>query len=297
MAKINIQNLPKDRSFQECIHAEQGHKLVYLDFDSVEPTITAHYTQDEGLLSVYGPNAKKPNCIYLRVGAGISLYKDDILKWYDPDNPTPEGVQNAKLHAAKTRQAVKPAYLGWQYGLGPRTLSSQTGLPMAECKQILEDINNTFKKVPEFNNHLKKEWRSNGGWEKVIWEDDIDGNPKAKLEAGAPGYIINGRGRPLAIAPGKSKDCGSRFIQSTGHDLLLRYVYFINNLRKERGVNMRPAHVDLHDATIWMVTEEDTARCVEVFEDAKVMLNDLLNWDIKLTGDVKVGDNLGDFLE
>jgi hypothetical protein len=295
--RVNIQNLVKEQAFQNCLVAPEGHRLIYLDFNSIEPTITAYFTQDPGLLSIYGPDAKKPNCIYLFCGAGIDLYKDDIRKWYDPDNPTPEGVKNAKKYAADTRQKVKPAYLGWQYGLGAYTLSVDTGIPLPECKKILEDIDKTFYRVPQFNEMLKRQWRETGGYEKVKWVKDESGMPKAELIAGAPGYIVNGRGRPLAIAPGLSKDCCSRFIQSTGHDILMRYYYFINKLRRERKTPMRPFHVDQHDATIWSIPEERVDEGIAVYEEAKQILNDELGWSIKIEGDVETGVSLGDFLK
>ena len=294
MSRLNIQQLPKDKNFLKCFTAAKGHKLVYSDINSLEPHVLAHFSKDPGLMALYGPNAK-PNDVYLYVGSKINAWKDNILEHYDPENPTPEGIAAAKKHAKAERTAVKPAYLGWMYGLGAGTMSQNTEIPVDECKLILADIDKAFPGVVDFNERLKEEWEDNGGWIKQEWVIDPNtGRNIPKFIDGRPGWIYNGRGRPLGVAPDKVKDLGNRFVQSTGHDVLMQMLVFINEMRVD---TMRPYNVDVHDATIWQVREDKVDEAIKVFNDAYTRLNEALQWDVKIKGEVEVGDNLGNFLE
>lgn len=279
----------------KCFRAKPGHKLIYSDINSLEPHVLAHFSQDPGLMSLYGPGAK-PNDVYLWVGSKIDKWKDAILEHYDPDNPTPEGIAAAKKHAKQERQEVKAPYLGWMYGLGAGTMHTTTQIPVEECKKILEDIDHAFPGVVSFNERLKKEWTDNGGWCKQDWHINPEtGRNEPIFLDGRPGYILNGRNRPLAVAPDKVKDLGNRFVQSTGHDVLLYMLVIINKLRQ--GTSMVPYNVDMHDATIWQVKEDEAQDAVQIIEQAYNKLNDDLGWTVEIRGEVDIGDNLGDFLE
>ena len=166
-----------------------------------------------------------------------------------------------------------------------------TEIPIDECQEILADIGATFPDVGKFYIDLRKQWNSNGGWVKQHWDDY---NKRYEFIDGRPGWIYNGRGRPLGIAPQKIKDIGNRFIQTTGHDVLLQYLAYVNQMRIPE---MRPYHVDNHDATIWQVREDRADAGKQVLEEAYVRLNDTLQWTVKISGAVEIGDNMGDFLE
>ena len=294
MAKLNIQQLPKDRNFLRCFTAAPGYKLVYSDINSLEPHVLAHFSKDPGLMNLYGPQAKF-NDVYLFVGSQIDKWKGKILEYYDPFNPTQDDISAAKKHAKAERTAVKPAYLGWMYGLGPGTMHESTGIPLEECRTILSDIDEAFPGVVEFNKRLREEWTGNGGWIKQVWEEDpLTGKRSPRFIDGRPGWIYNGRGRPIGVAPDKVKDLGNRFVQSTGHDVLMQMLVYINS---GRIGSMRPYNVDIHDATIWQVREQEVEQAVQVFEDAYTKLNKALGWSVQIKGDVVVGSNLGDFLE
>jgi DNA polymerase-1 len=294
MASINLQNLPSDPDFLKCLVAEPGHKLVYLDFSAVEPHVMAHFSKDPGLMALYGPNAK-PNCVYLFYASQTSLFGPAIRKYYDPFNPTTESVKAAKLHCAKERQAFKPIYLGWLYGLGAGAMHESTHIPLAECKQILEDIAAATPGLKDFGDRLKVEWASNGGWADIEWiKDPVTGRNKAKFIDGRPGWIYNGRGRPLGVDPEKKKDLVNRHVQSTGSDLLKQYLM---NLSRLRTGSMRPYNVDMHDATIWQARDCDVDKTVAIFKESLTILNKTLQWSVEIKGEVKVGVNLADFLD
>lgn len=296
MSKINLQNLPSDLNFLKCLTCKDNESLVYVDFSSLEPHVLAHYSQDPGLMSLYGPDAKA-NDVYLFVGSAISKYKDKILEYYNPDKPTKKGIKLAKKHASEERNAVKPAYLGWMYGLGAGTLHQATEIPIGECRQILQDIDDKFPGVVKFGERLKEMWESNGGWSVINWVKDPDTNRNIpEFIDGRPAIIYNGRNRPIGIAPQKIKDVTNRFVQSTGHDILIEYIYIINQLRYKYNCPMRPFNVDVHDATTWATPTGNVDNVVKIFEEAFVILNDQLKFTVEMKGEIKVGRNMGDFL-
>lgn len=297
MSKLNVQNFPKNLNFLKSFTVPKGYKLLYSDINTLEPHVMAHFTQDPGLLSLYGPEAK-PNCVYLFTGAQISKWKDEFLQYYDPFNPTEESVALAKKKCKASRSAIKPVYLGWLYGLGARTMSESTGIEYEECKQILSDINDAYLGVRRFNSELRAEWERNGGSVVTEWQYSPELEKDVPVTvSGDPGWILNGRMRPIAVAPDKVKDLGSRFVQSTGHDCLMQLLCIINRRRKLDRIPMRPYNVDIHDATVWQIREECVEEGKRLIEDSYVELNEILGWTVQIKGDVEIGDNLGDFLE
>jgi DNA polymerase I-like protein with 3'-5' exonuclease and polymerase domains len=288
--------LPKDREFMGCFVAPPGHKLVYTDIAALEPHVLAHFSQDAGMMGLYGPDAKASD-VYLHVGAHTDKWGPAIRKYFDPADPTPESIAAAKKHCYAERKAVKPVYLGWSYGLGARTMNTNTQIPIEECKVILENINKAFPGTVQFAEALREVWCQNGGWAKVEWQELEDGRVKPVTVDGRPGWILNGRNRPLAVAPEKRKDLVNRFVQSTGHDVMLQLLVFINKLRLAELPEMRPYHVDLHDATIWAVPEEKVGQAKQIYETAYQQLNDVLGWTVQIKGDIEVGQSLADFLE
>jgi hypothetical protein len=106
------------------------------------------------------------------------------------------------------------------------------------------------------------------------------------------GWIYNGHGRPLAIPDHRVKDLPNAFAQSTGHDSLLSFLWYIDQARRERGMSMRPWLVDFHDETIWTCPAGEVEAAKSTLEWALAKLNADLRAEIPLTGDVLVADSL-----
>ena len=277
-AKINLQNQPKVAEFLQCYVADPGHKIVYMDFSSLEPHVCTFYSRDEKMMSLYGPDAKR-NDIYLFFGANTKVYGDTIrATGYDPDNPTPETIKAAKTHCEAIRDVLKTVVLGCNYGMGYKLLHSyvnQAGYPlsMSDAGIIHRDYWEFFGGIKKFEEALLSQYYSNGG------------------------YIINGRGRPITVAYAKLKDIVNRFVQSTGHDILMHYLLLLNNVRHEEGLSsFRPWFPDEHDATIWQAADHEVPAAQDAFKEALRRLNHVLvnedGWDITFSGDIKTGNNM-----
>jgi hypothetical protein len=109
---FNLQNPPKSRGFLEVFAPRNGRALVDWDATALEPTVLAEVSRDPGLLSVYGPNAKKGQDIYLMVGAALPGIGNTLRSaGYDPDKPDPEVVGRVKKEQKDLRNVCKIAHL------------------------------------------------------------------------------------------------------------------------------------------------------------------------------------------
>jgi len=274
--KINLQNQPKVEEFLRCYTADPGHKLVYMDFSALEPHVCTFYSRDEKMMSLYGPDAKR-NDIYLFFGPSTNVYGPQILDTgYDPDEPTAATLKVAKVSCGPVRDVLKTVVLGCTYGMGFRLLHAyvnQSGYPLSlsEARSMHGDYWSFFGGIKRFEKKLLREYNDNHG------------------------YILNGRGRPLTIFYKKTKDIVNRFVQSTGHDILMHYLYLLQQIRLRDNIAMRPWMVDEHDATIWQAKESAVDQACAAYKEALDELNKMLvgnGWDITFSGEIKVGTSM-----
>lgn len=274
MVKWNLLQMPKDPAFLYSFKARPGKKIVQIDLSAIEPRIMTEFSRDKNMMKLYGPNAK-PNDIYLFNGANIELFSDTLRAYYDPDNPTPEGIAAAKANCKQIRQICKAIVLACGYGAGVakvRSMLIALGFPVnwEEAEIIHRDYWKLYSGIKSFSARLEQMWRENGG------------------------YIINITGRPICLAPKAIKDIANRFVQSSGHDVLMLFLYHIEQVRIEHGVNMMPWIPDWHDETINECDEDEVPKVIEVYEEALVRVNEELGMDVTIEAEPQVADNLAE---
>lgn len=273
--KFNIQQQPKSRPYLETWIPRPNHRLIQLDFAAVEPTILAQVSGCPTYRKLYGPDANPNQDVYLHVGAKFRKFKDQVLKYYNPDNPTAESTAEAKRVLRYERgKLLKTAHLGFQYGAGAPTVHS--GFVRQEVEIDLEDVfemhkdywsPELFAVVKDYERKLQQEWRQRGGW------------------------IINPMGRPLPVSEQKFKDLLNCAIQSAAHDCLQRVLRYIDEGRFSKKVLMYPWLVDQHDETIFEAHVDSVDAGKAVFREAMQKLNaDLakMGWDIPIKGEPEV---------
>jgi len=288
-----ILQIPKTKNFFAGLQASPGCSLIYSDAASLEPHCSAYYTRDKRLLQLYGPGAKA-NDIYIFYGSATPQYGAKFAALgYDANNPTKEAMKAIKQQLPDDRNVCKKVTLGCNYGMGPGKL--QTEMLLAGFNVSLEDAEllhttywDFFGGIKEFQQKLKRQWQANGG------------------------YILGPRGEPITIpkpykyydsTKGKTitidytKDIVNRFIQRAGHDVHMRFIYNINQLRLTRSVPMVPFHVDWHDSSCFEVPDEHVQDALDVYVEAETILNHELGWDVKIRYVPKVGKSLSDFIE
>lgn len=275
----NMQQIPKTKAMMGLFLARPGKVFVDLDFSALEPVVATEFSQDKNMLAIYG-NGRPSNDIYLFVGANIPGEIGKKIKGtgYDPYDPSPEALKRAKKECKHERSICKTVTLACQYGAGVKKVmqtleNDDIFLDYEDVAQIHATYWQVFAGVKDFSRKLFYEWRNNGG------------------------YVLNGMGRPMAVPEDMTQDLLNRFVQSTGHDILVKYVYILTQLLELRGVNWVPIVIDFHDAATVEVPEDEAERTVEVFKEAMHLLNLELNGTIELRGVPTVGYTLADVKE
>lgn len=274
----NMQQIPKTKAVMELLVARPGTIWVDLDFAALEPVVATEYSQDPNMERIYG-NGMPPNDLYLYVGSHIPGLREAIrAAGYDPLRPTKETVARAKKEAKRERSISKTVCLGAQYGAGWRKLKDTLELDgvllsETEVRGIHESYWELFREVRKFGYRLQDLCEQQGGW------------------------ILNGFGRPVCIPPDLRKDTLNRFVQSTGHDILMKYVGILTRELTARGIPWAPIILDFHDATTVEVPEAEADRTVETFLWALEELNRQLGGRIQLKGIPTRGYNLADVKE
>jgi len=272
--KLNIQQQPKSAGYLECWVPRPNHKLLQIDFASVEPTVLAEFSKCPSYRKLYGPEAAG-NDVYLFVGAQFPIFRDKFLAHYDPDNPTPEAIATLKKLYKNDRAICKEAHLAMQYGAGPNTVHAaltrkEIDVPFQEVVDMHAAYwsPDLFAVVKEYEARKLRQWRKQGGW------------------------ITNCLGRPLAVAHDKTKDILNRDIQSTAHDLLQKLLRLIDAARTKQRLPMWPWILDLHDESIWEIEDSAAEEGVALFVSCLKQLNEELGWEIQIKGEPQLANNL-----
>jgi hypothetical protein len=226
---FNIQNPPKSRGFLEVFAPRGGRALVDWDATALEPTVLAEVSRDPGLLSVYGPDAKKGQCIYLMVGAALPDIGDTLRSaGYDPDNPIPEIVGRVKKEHKDLRNVCKIAHLSASYGAGPKKWYSTFKLQgfnytLEQCQQFHVAYWKLFQSIKNHEAQLLTQWEKNGGW------------------------LLDALGLPFCVDSYARKDILNRKVQRSGHEILMVYQKIVSDELVAAGIPFTPWCWDFHD--------------------------------------------------
>lgn len=272
----NMQQIPKTKAVLSLFRARPGKVWIDLDFSSLEPMVTAEFTQDPNMLFLYG-NGAAPNDIYLFVGAQLPGTIGEKIRGtgFDPYNPTAESLARAKKECKHERGICKTVCLAAAYGAGVNKIieileQDDIVLDYEQVSAIHAGYWEVFAKVKDYGRALFYEWRRNRG------------------------YILNGMGRPMAIAEGMEKDALNRFIQSTGHDILVRYIRIFTEELDRQGITWDPIIIDFHDSACIEVDEKDKQKAADIMQWGVAELNVQLAGTIALRGEPDIGYNLAE---
>lgn len=275
----NVHQIAKDRDIMGLFQAREGNLLVDLDFSAVESVIAAELSGDINLKFLF-EDPTRLNDSHLFLGAHIPGEIGEKIKasGYDPFNPTPETIANAKKMCKRERQICKTTNYLLQFGGGRNRLkaSLEEGgvyLSSEEVDVVYDTYWNLFKTLREYSKDLFFEWKKNGGW------------------------ISNGMGLPMSILPSDTKDLVSRAVQSTGAALLVTYTRILEKTLDSSGIEWYPYIWNLHDATTIEVRERDAELASKIFADALQELNNMIRGDLNITGKAMVGKTLCDVKE
>ncbi len=265
---LNLQQIPKSRKYLECWKPAPGRAWIDCDHTSLEQVVLAELSRDASLWKIYGPGARE-NDIYLFNGSQLPVIGDKIREsGYDPDNPTPDSIQRTKKSCKKERGISKVITLGSSYGMGwnklQLTLKLQgINVSANEAKEMVRSYWNIYSGVKDYEKFLLEEYKRNNGW------------------------VLNGIGRPVAVANDYLKDIVNRVVQSTGHDIHMQYIIICEQLLSEAGIKVDGIVWDFHDQSIVECAEEDKDKVYEIIgrKAYQVLNEEYLKGEIKLKGD------------
>jgi hypothetical protein len=272
--RFNALQQPKSPGYLAAFKARPGYKLVQCDLASIEPRIIAEFSRDPNLWKLYGPDAK-PNDVYLYNGAHIGLFSEQLRRVYDPDNPTAETISEAKKKFKAIRNFNKAITLACGYGAGVpkvRSMLITMGFPVtrAEVDVIHRDYWKLYSGIRDFQATLEQMWAANGGW------------------------FPNISGRPICVAQDYLHDSVNRFAQSSGHDVLMKFIFYTQQLRREQNLQMYPWLVDYYDEQIWEAPESQAERVCDAYLRALDRTNDELGMEVQILGEPQIADNLAE---
>jgi DNA polymerase I-like protein with 3'-5' exonuclease and polymerase domains len=269
---LNIQQLPKSRGYLDCLVPRKGWKFIQMDVNALEPVVLAELSECPSYMGLYGPGMP-PNDVYLFIAAKIPQFSKEIIDaGYEPERPTAEGIASAKKKCKRTRAICKQVHLAAGYGAGAAKIhEALTGqgvsISLAEVTDIRRMYWEVFEGVVNYRERITEEWNANKG------------------------FFLGGLGTPISVEAGYEKDILNRCIQTTGHQILARYLYHLTQLKPQAI----PVVADFHDETIWQCEEKYVEKNLDIFNQAWYNTNKELGGIIPLAGDPEVHINFSGF--
>src|SRR5271166_875546 len=248
------------------LKCDPGYIGVHADLSAIEPTITAHYSDDPSLTKVFGQGLGD---IYLDLALELFPHDRELHSGYNPNVPITKTV---KERFSKQRGIAKVIQLAVQYTGTEFTVSknlTRQGFPttLDEARTYVKRYWQKFRKVQRFNDRLRELNRNEG-------------------------YLRNVIGRIIQVHDPEYKDLGNRFIQSSAHDVLILWVTKIYKKCAERGIGIKPVLLDCHDSTSNQVPSDQVHRLKEIYEEALEEVNQDLQLSVKIKAETKTFQTL-----
>lgn len=279
---LNIVATPLDGDIGKTFIADDGYIFVGVDFSALEPTVQAIVSGDpslkycvydgEGVKPYYDQDLLKIDDVYLTVGSVSELYGEFIRKNINPDDWMAD-KEAVKYAFKKQRQILKIITLMTLYGSGIENVVSLVAK--------LAKVQITFKQGQSLVNAL---WSAFPGLYSF--------NVRLQNQARRQGYITTCMGFKI-MTPDNVIHCILNYLcQTTAAHVMKMFLYQIHLRVKGNYSWCRPAVVDVHDATFWMVKEERVAELNLILDEALYDLNETFKFPIKFRLSASIGKTL-----
>lgn len=131
----NLQNIPvgafSDIQIRRAFIAQEGYKLVGVDYSQIELRLLAHFSQDKALVEAFR------NDLDIHLQTAIKIFGED---------------------EAKDKRAIaKTINFGLLYGMGSKKLSDTLGISTKEAKTYIDSYFEAFKSVKDYFKSIEDE--------------------------------------------------------------------------------------------------------------------------------------------
>jgi len=120
----NLQNIPRESEIRALFIAPEGYRLVVADYDQIELRVTAHYSKDPLMVSVF------------ERGMDIHASTAAAVLGKDPGDVTKE-----------ERQIGKGLNFAVVYGAGPQKVATMSGRSIREAEEFLDEYYKQFSAI------------------------------------------------------------------------------------------------------------------------------------------------------
>jgi DNA polymerase-1 len=258
----SVLNLPfSEESLMHSFKCETGYTGIHADLAAIEPCVIAHYSEDEALLKVYKDGLGD---IYLDLALELFPENKELKEAY---NPNVKLDSSLKTRFADLRGIAKTIHLAVSYTGSYITVGknlNKAGFPTTpdRARLLVKRYWTKFHKVSDFNHRLK-----------FVYDKE--------------GFVRNLVGRIVKVPVIFKKDLMNRLIQSSAHDILVKWVMNIEKLVKEEGVDMKPILPDVHDSTSWQVIKGQTSKAKEIFQKSLTMTEQEVQLSVPIKAEIK----------
>jgi DNA polymerase I-like protein with 3'-5' exonuclease and polymerase domains len=265
--KPYLLNAPfEEKAVMSCLRVDEGYIGIHADLSAIEPSITAHYTEDESLLKVFRDGLGD---VYLDLALYLFPNDKELQSGYDPNIPITEVV---KKRFSRQRKIAKVIQLAVQYTGTGHTVSknlTKEGVPttIEEADRYVRAYWDKFRKVADFNKRLASVHRQQS-------------------------HVRNVVGRIIRMPWEDHKDLGNRFFQSGGHDVLISWVHTIYRMCDDRGIDIKPILLDCHDSTSNQCPIEQREALKDVYREALQKINEELQLSVTIKMELKTFNTL-----
>lgn len=246
---------------------EEGNVFIDDDYSSLEPSVFAHVSGDDGLMDIFRNNWD----FYSTIAIKTEKYTD-----YSPDKKADNFLRK---HLPKVRNKAKAYALGIPYGMGAYALGMNLGISTKEAKVLIDGYLNGF---PELKKWMlrSKEFVKNNGYIKTqvgrirhlpkvkaiydkIGDDLLDWNIKKEMERQYGVDSIKSLSRDYVN--GLNNGCNVQ-IQGLAASIVNRAALAINRRFKQSGINGWVC-AQIHDQLVIEVEYSNAEEACRIVQD------------------------------
>lgn len=240
-SKPNLQQVPKKQLWRDLFVAPPGYKIITVDYGQIELRIIAEFTQDETFLKI--------------LQDGGDLHTTTAAAIFE--------IPFEKVNREQ-RDIAKSINFGLSYGMGPRLLSENVGISLAEAKAFISNHEKAYPRVKH-------------------------GLDQLGFKALRNGYSRTPLGRKRFFGSGDSPQHLGRnsVVQATCGDILKRAILYLHQDLKDLD-----AHIInlVHDEVLIEANEDIVDQVVEIVQnDMKTAGADFLK-AVPIEIDIHIGD-------